>query len=615
MWTGVKGWLNALNFATVFFFLYNGFRFAVRGTGGETVVASPAGAFANSSSDLYVKEVRIMDRPGSNGGYSLLGKETPEKAPCQQDCPLGIDIPRYLRLTADRKFAEAASVVREKNPFPSICGRVCFNPCELHCPVAQIDGAVMIRALERVAAQQDGVLGKPKAKATGKKVAVVGSGPAGLTAAYYLAKKGHSVTVFEALPYAGGMLRVGIPEYRLPKTVLDNQIEMIKSAGVDIKTNSRIDSVDRLVKQGYQAVFLALGAHRPVNLGIPGEDTPGVIPCLAFLRDANQGKKVKVGKRVAVIGGGNAAIDAARMALRAGSREVTVVYRRRQEDMPADQPQVSEALAEGVKFQFLAAPARITKEVRSINMECVRMKPGRRDKSGRPRPQPIAGSGFTLKLDTVISAVGEMPEITADLGVGVKKEGTIKVDTETLATNKAGVFAGGDAVTGPASVTEAIAAGKRAAISIDKYLGGTGNIDEVLAAPEGLVAPWEPVSAMAERIPAPSLPVEQRLSGFGEVELGLEEKAAVEQASRCLRCDLPIMIYAVKCSGCLVCQLRCSFRWEKVFNLSKASIKVHRLFRDDVQYALSFTDKCDSCGVCVRYCAYGALTREKASVS
>ncbi len=407
--------------------------------------------------------------------------------PCTNACPAGIDVPRYVRLTAEGKFAEALAVVREKVPFPRVLGRVCFHPCEGVCRRGQLNQPIAICALKRFIAEQDTSHWQTKtrkASPTGKKVAVVGSGPAGLTAAYYLAKLGHAVTVFEALPEAGGMMRVGIPRYRLPKEVLDNEIEGIKSVGVEIKTNTKVESLDSLRGQGYKAVFLAIGAHRGVKIGVPGEDSPGVMECISFLRDVSQGKKVKLGDKVAVVGGGNAAIDAARTARRLGAKEVTIVYRRSRQEMPANPEEIEAALEEGIKILFLAAPNKITKDGNTLIMECLRMELGEPDSSGRKRPVPIKGSEFNIACDTVIAAIGQTPAIPAGFGLEPLAAGTIKVNSETLATSIDGVFAGGDAATGPASVIKAIAAGRKAAASIDKYLGGNGDINEVLAEPE-----------------------------------------------------------------------------------------------------------------------------------
>ncbi|MDH5695765.1 MAG: NADH-quinone oxidoreductase subunit NuoF [Dehalococcoidia bacterium] len=462
------------------------------------------------------------------------------RAPCSHTCPAGVDAPRYIRFIAEGKFAEAVAVIREKIPFPSVCGHVCVHPCEAKCRRGQLDEAIGIRVLKRFATEHDTGLWKLNSKvasATGKRVAIVGSGPAGLTAAYYLAKLGHSVTVFEASPEPGGMMRVGIPGYRLPEDILRAEIKEIESIGVDIKTNTRVDSLDELFKQGYDAIFLAIGAHQGIKIGVEGEDSPGVRECVSFLMDVSLGKELKLGDRVAVIGGGNAAIDSARTALRLGAKEVTIVYRRTRAEMPASAEEIDGAIAEGVKIDFLAAPSRIISRDGHLELECVRMELGAVDASGRRRPEPIEGSNFSMSFDAIIAAIGQRPEIPLQFNLPTSQANTIRVDPDTLASSREGIFAGGDAISGPASVIEAIAAGRQAAISIDKYLGGSGEIDETLAPPEEAVAPLGEAGE-EWRVEVPTLPVAERLKDFSQVELGLSEEIAIKEAKRCLRCDL-----------------------------------------------------------------------------
>jgi NADH-quinone oxidoreductase subunit F len=462
------------------------------------------------------------------------------KAPCSHTCPANIDVPRYIRFIAQGKPAEALAVIREKIPFPAVCGLVCFHPCEAKCRRAQLEEAIAIRMLKGYAAQHDTGLWKEKLKiapATGRKVAIVGSGPAGLTAAYYLAKQGHSVTVFEALPEPGGMMRVGIPDYRLPKDILKTEIKEVENIGVEIRTNTRVDSLDELFKQGYNAIFLAVGAHQGVKIGVEGEDSPRVIGCVDFLREVSLGKKVGVGKKVAIIGGGNAAIDSARTALRLGAKKVTIVYRRTTAEMPASPEEVQEAIAEGVHIDYLVAPSRIISRDGKVGLESIRMKLGEIDASGRKQPEPIKGSEFTTSYDTIIAAIGQRPEVPPQFDLSLGRGNTIEADPDTLATSREGVFAGGDGMRGPASVIEAIADGRQAAISIDKYLGGNGEIEETLAPPEGELAPLEEAEEQW-RPSMPTVPVEQRLSNFVQVELGYDDEMAIEEAKRCLRCDL-----------------------------------------------------------------------------
>ena len=461
-------------------------------------------------------------------------------APCSHTCPAGIDVPRYIRFIGKGKPGEAAAVIREKIPFPSVCGLVCFHPCEAKCRRAQLDEAIAIRMLKGYAAAHDSGEWKEKIKtapSTGKKVAIIGSGPAGLTTAYYLTGLGHSVTVFEALPEPGGMMRFGIPDYRLPKDILKAEIKEIKDIGVEIKTNTRIDSIERLFEEGYNSVFVAVGAHQGFSIGVEGEDNPKVIEGVDFWRDVSLGKKVALGDKVAVVGGGNAAIDSARTALRLGAKEVTIVYRRTQAEMPANPEEIEEALAEGIQLYVLAAPSRIISRNSHVELEAIRMELGAIDSSGRRRPEPIKDSEFTMDFDTIIAAIGQRPEIPRQFDLVIGRGNAIEIDTDTLATSREGVFAGGDAVTGPASVIEAIAAGRQAAISIDKYLGGSGVIDEVLAPPEETLGALEEAEEK-QRPPMPTLPVKQRIRDFSQVELGYSDEAAIEEALRCLRCDL-----------------------------------------------------------------------------
>jgi len=463
------------------------------------------------------------------------------KAPCSHTCPAGIDVPRYVRFIEQGKIGEACAVIREKVPFPGILGRVCFHPCEAKCRRGQLDEAIAIKTLKRFAADQDTGYWRLRSKLappTGKQVAIVGSGPAGLTAAYYLAKLGHSVTVFEALPEIGGMMRVGIPRFRLPRKILDDEIEEIRKIGVDIKVNTKVESIDELFKRGYQAIFLAIGAHKGVKMGVAGEDNPKVMEGIEFLRKVNLGREITVGEQVAVVGGGNVAIDAARALVRLGGKEVTIIYRRTRDEMPASVDEINEAIGEGVKIVFLSAPAKIVGENGRLKLECLKMELGKFDATGRRHPEPISDSEFAMSFDTIIAAIGQTLEIPAKFGLSTDHGNVLRVNPDTLATNREGVFAGGDCVTGPASVIEAIAQGRQGAISIDKYLGGEGNIEEVLAPSEEIVLPKEVEEGEKHRPEMRCLSPEKRLKGFEEVEVGFNDEQAVEEGKRCLRCDL-----------------------------------------------------------------------------
>ena len=463
-------------------------------------------------------------------------------APCTHTCPAGVDVPRYIRYIEKGKFADACNVVREKIPFPSVCGYICFHPCEAKCRRGQIDEAIAIRALKRFAAEQAATKRHkrtPKAQPTGKKVAVVGAGPAGLTAAYYLGNLGHKPTVLEKDAEPGGTLRSGIPAFRLPREIIDAEVDEIrKSAGVRIRTGTTVESVTKLLKK-YDAVLLAHGAQKGLKMGIDGEDDSRVFDCLDFLRQVAEGAAPEIGAQVAVIGGGSSAMDAARVALRNGAQKVTVVYRRTRSEMPAAVEEVEEAIEEGIEMKFLASPTEITRNNGRLTMKCVNMELAAVDWSGRRRPMPIEDSTFELPVDSVIMAVGQRPAEMADPGCDVDKRGRVKVNEDEMQTTQPGIFAAGDAVTGPASVIEAIAAGREAAAAIDRYLGGSGNIDEVLAREEDK-SKVQMIEEQDERprVPIPKRPSAERLADKGEVELSYNAEAAVAEAARCLKCDI-----------------------------------------------------------------------------
>jgi NADH-quinone oxidoreductase subunit F len=464
------------------------------------------------------------------------------KSPCQNTCPAGIDVPRYIRSIAEGKYGEATAVIREKVPFPEVLGYVCVHYCESKCRRGQLEEAIAIKELKRFAAENDDGTWKKnikKAEPTGKKAAIIGSGPAGLTAAYYLARRGHEVTVFESLPVAGGMMRIGIPDYRLPPEVLDKEIKEIEDIGVTIKTNSPVESIDDLKKQGYDAVFVSVGAHKGTTMGIDGEELPGVVDGVNILRDINLGNKVEVGKRVMVIGGGNVAMDAARTAVRLGA-DVTVVYRRTRNEMPASDEEIDEALEEGVKIEYLTNPTGVEQSGNGLKITLVRMQLGKVDESGRRRPEPIEGSEYTLQFDNVIKALGQESVIPDGFGVETARGGRITADKYTLATSVEGVYAGGDVYRGPASIIEAIADGRQAAVSMDLYLGGEGIIDEELVPPEGELPPLDPdeIEPDKYRPELKLLPVEERIKSYARVLLGFDRACARDETTRCLRCDL-----------------------------------------------------------------------------
>lgn len=475
-------------------------------------------------------------------------ERVPEGPPCTLACPANVDVPGYLRLIAQGKVDEAYALILEKVPFPGVLGRVCTHPCEDACKREEVNTPIAICSLKRYAADNESGSWRKALRVkddTAHKVAIIGAGPAGLTAAFYLRKKGHQITVFEALPEPGGMMRFGIPDYRLPKDILRAEIKRIEDIGVEIRTNTKVDSIEKLFEEGYNAAFLAIGAHQGLSIGVDGEDSPRVMEGVTFLREVSLGKGAKLGDRVAVIGGGNAAIDSARTALRLGAKEVTVIYRRTRAEMPASPEETDDALTEGVKIHFLAAPSRIISQDGKVELECIRMQLGAIDASGRPRPEPIKGTEFTISFDTIIAAIGQRPEIPRQFDLATGQENVIQVDPDTLATSREGVFAGGDAVTGPASVIEAIAAGRRAASSIDKLLGGNGNIEETLwerPAPEPYTGRRDKGFADLCRVEMPRIPISEAHHSFAEVELGLDTNQAATEAKRCLQCDLELIL-------------------------------------------------------------------------
>jgi formate dehydrogenase alpha subunit len=478
--------------------------------------------------------------------------------PCHKACPAGIDIPRYIRLIARGRPSASLAVIREKVPFPAVLGRVCAAPCQRECRRGlDVDDTLKIRILKRFAADNGDDSWKKQAKflpSTGKSAAVVGAGPAGLTCAYYLAKLGHKVTIFEALPEAGGMMRVGIPEYRLPRNILSDEIREIEKAGVEIKLNARIESVDSLFKQGYQAIFLGIGAHKEMKLGVEGEDLAGVIGCVEFLRRFNLGEKVQVGNRVGVIGGGNVAIDSARAALRLGARRVIIFYRRTKNEMPAQSEEVEQALEEGIEIIFLVAPSKIVKKDGNLRLELIRMELGEADSSGRRRPVPIEGSEFSAGIDTVVAAIGEQPDVPGGFRVEVGRGNIVKANVD-LSTSREGVFAGGDCESGPALVINAIAGGRKAAQSIDRYLGGKGDITEHLVPAEEAMEWLEEVPA-GERLAAISyLAPQTRIESLSEVEQPMDWDTAVAEARRCLQCHAiaPVGGQTLREVGCEFC--------------------------------------------------------------
>jgi NADH-quinone oxidoreductase subunit F len=468
-------------------------------------------------------------------------------SPCENTCPANINVPGYIRLIAAGRFLDAYQLIRQENPFPAICGRICTRPCESKCRRSMTDEAVAICDLKRFAADYayrnekeiliDAVMSK-----NGKKVAVVGAGASGLTCGYYLVRNGYEVDVFEQESIAGGVLAFGIPEYRLPKEVLAHEVSLIEKTGVRIHLNTQIgkDVTFDQLKKNYDSVYIATGTQFPEKIRIEGEDLPGVVHGIHFLKDVNSNLKYRIEGKVVVIGGGNTAIDSARTALRCGASEVVVLYRRTIDAMPAYEAEIHEALLEGVRIIELASPKRFIagKDGRVEKIECVHMQLAEFDSSGRRKSKTIEKSAFMIDVDLVVVAVSQysdLPFIKKE-EIGVTRWGTFVVHDETLMTTMDGVFAGGDVARGPDTVIQAIADGKKAAESIDKYLGGKGLLNKGMPIDIPAVADEDEIVAL-HRFPLDILKLEERKNSFDEVVLGYHKLNAMAEAMRCLHCD------------------------------------------------------------------------------
>ncbi|KAF1085289.1 Iron hydrogenase 1 [Sporotomaculum syntrophicum] len=525
-------------------------------------------------------------------------------APCVSTCPNNVDIQKYLRHIQAGNFTEALQVIKETNPFPVVCGRVCPHPCEAACRRNLVDAPVAINYVKRFVADLD--LGSPKPwspkvkPASGKKIAIIGAGPSGLTAAYYSAINGHDVTVFERQPHAGGMMRYGIPEYRLPKATLDKEIELIRNLGVRIVTGKAVGTHVMLtdLQQDFDAVYLAIGSW-----GTTPFQLEGVWTGIQYLEQNVKGLDTNTGKEVVVIGGGNTAIDCSRTALRNGAEKVTILYRRCREEMPAEPYEIEEAEHEGVGMMFLIYPEKIEIKGDKKILRCLKMQLGEPDRSGRRRPIPIEGSEIIIEADTVIAAIGQSTDtrfLYNDLPVRLNKWGDVDINGRTFETSESKIFAGGDCVTGPATVIQAIAAGRHAAESIDSFLTvgyakvhredyscSRGSLEDL---PRWM---YEDTPRLPRTV-MPALDPEIRKKNYAEVELGLSEEQAVAEAERCLQCG---------CKSRYDCDLRNA---ASDYNLEFKSPDYDRPFfpiTDDHPFITRDHNKCISCGRCITACA------------
>jgi len=494
------------------------------------------------------------------GAYAIEKRGT---APCKIACPAHVSVQGFIALINEGKYQEALQLFKEEHPFPGVCGRVCHHPCEGACTRNEADQPLGIMYLHRFLSDKDLESGKPYLPEIkdrkSEKIGIIGAGPAGLTCAYFLAIEGYQVTVFEKLPVLGGMLTVGIPSYRLPRNIIESEIQVIKDLGVQFKTGVEIGkdiTVAQLRKEGYKAFFMGIGAHECKVLGIEGEDLKGVYPGVEFLREVNLGKSVPLGERVAVVGGGNVAMDSVRTALRNGSSKAFVIYRRSYDEMPANKEEIEECSEEGIEIMTLTNPVRIIGENGKVKaVECVKMELGEPDKSGRRRPRAISGSEFLIEVDSVIPAIGQESDwacLTDECACTLSDWGTLTVDPATLQSNDPDIFAGGDAVSGPATVVEAIAAGKEAAISIDRFVRGA-DLSEGRQKIYNAVNPAEVLEGAAvskeERMKMPHLLPGDRVNNFNEVQLGFDEDRVKKEAQRCLSCGI--------CSECYQCVKTC----------------------------------------------------------
>lgn len=535
-------------------------------------------------------------------------------APCQMACPAGLDIPTYVTLIGTGRDAEAVDVIRQDCPFPWVCGLVCTRPCEFMCVRARIDTPISIKTLKGFAAEramsERSYKNPPQGPDKNKKICVIGAGPGGLSAAYYLALQGYGVRVVEEQAVAGGMLLLGIPRYRLPRKVIDREVAMLKNLGVEFQYDTRFGqdvTLQKLKQEGFEAFFFAIGAHKSFKLGIPGEaEFPQVIDAIDFLRRVALGDRQAPGEKVVVIGGGNVAIDAARTCLRLGCESVTLAYRRTRSEMPANAEEIEQGEEEGIRFKFLIVPTGVVGNQNCVQgLDCLQARLVAKEGQDRKYPVPIEDSEFTIDSDVIICAIGQQVDagcLESLAGLEWTRRRTINVHMATMETDMAGVFAAGDAVTGPATVIEAIGGGKRAAQSIDRYLSGI---------PQPIMPPVPTRRGRIEYLDVPAgtkmslkrpemalLNIDRRRTTFQQVELGYPENMVREEARRCLRCDV-----CLRCGKCVeVCR-------------DKMGVNALQMGYFDFDHPVPTdfrvtADKCILCGACSTNCPTGAMQME-----
>ena len=537
--------------------------------------------------------------------------------PCSAACPAGNDIVGFIQKMTKGDFEGAWNLIKQENPFPGICGRVCFHPCESKCNRGEYDEPIAVHALERFVSDFASNLNKKIEKVPGvrkEKIAIIGSGPAGMSCAYHLTKLHYDVTVFESSSLAGGMLRSGIPSYRLAKDVLDREISNIEALGLEIRIeipfgeNLKLDDL-----KAYQAIFIATGAHRSRGLQIPGEKGKNVLSGLDLLRKINLRRKATLGDRIAIIGGGNTAIDVARSVIRLGKKAI-ILYRRSKEEMPAFEDEIVEAMEEGVKIKYLVNPIRIQQKDSMKRLECLRMELGEKDESGRRRPVPMPNSNFFIEADSVIIAAGEEVEVSF-LPKGMERREGIVLTRKDGSAGIKGIFAGGDLTSNQRTVAHAIGSGKKAAMAIDCYLEGKDTeeaIRQILIGEGPSISisrylhpeerPMNPHIVTFEELNTdyfePSKRhreskglIKKRIKGFEEVASTFTERIALEEAERCFSCGT--------CNECENCYVFCP---------DASIIKTEEVFSHQVDY-----DFCKGCGICFSECPRGAISLKEES--